>query len=408
MTPDHSLRTQPSRTAAPSSDAMSAPPAPPPPAPAVAAAGGPRTGFVYDGRLGELYGIFLMNLLWTFLTLSIFRFWAKTRMRRYLWSRTSLNGDRFEYTGTGGELFIGFLIVMAVYVVASIAVTALGIMAGPESALSLILQYCLGVTILYLTFVAQYAAQRYRLTRTIWRGISGGMTGSAWAWGFKGMWFSILSLLSLTLAWPWAQMRLIDDRINNSYFGDAKASIQTSSRSLYKSYVIGTLVALLVSGGIAYAAYSYITSNYGDTLAELFSVTEQNPDRAAEYSEAFTVLYVTVIGTYLLIFVVSILAFAAYYAAIAREVARNLALGTLRFATPVTAGAIINRYLWNLVIIVFTLGLGLPIAIHRSMQFLAANIQVIGEIEGSDITHANLPRPKSGEGLLEAFDPGIM
>jgi len=64
----------------------------------------------YDGQLDELYGIFLMNLLWTVLTLGIFRFWAITRIRRYLWSRTRFQGERFEYTGTGGELFIGVLL----------------------------------------------------------------------------------------------------------------------------------------------------------------------------------------------------------------------------------------------------------------------------------------------------------
>lgn len=61
-----------------------------------------------------------------------------------------------------------------------------------------------------------------------------------------------------------------------------------------------------------------------------------------------------------------------------------------------------------MLIIVFTLGLGLPIAIHRTMLFLTRNIDVIGEIDGSEITRADLPRPKFGEGLLEAFDPGIL
>jgi uncharacterized membrane protein YjgN (DUF898 family) len=387
------------------------PPAPPPPAMpgkyGATTPGGTRTGFVYDGKLSELYGIFLMNLLWTILTFSIFRFWAKTRMRRYLWSRTSLSGDRFEYTGTGGELFIGFLIVMAVYVIASIAVTALGIFAGPESPLSMILQYGLGITILYLTFVAQYAAQRYRLTRTIWRGISGGMTGSAWAWGFKGMFFTVLSLLSLTIAFPWAQMRLLDDRFNNSYFGDAKASIQTSSKPIYMHYIIGTVVALVVGGAIGYGSYSYLMAYYGDALTEIF--TQDGPrDHVGEYEAALYSLMIVILGAYLAIIVISILAYASYYVAVAREIATKLSLGGLRFATPLTTGRLISRYLGNILIIIFTLGLGLPIAIHRTMLFLAANIEVIGEIEGSDITHANLPRPKAGEGLLEAFDPGIM
>lgn len=74
------------------------------------AAGG--NGFVYDGRLGELYVLFIKNLLLTIITLGIYRFWAKTRVRRYLWSHTSLFGDRFEYTGTGKELFLGFLIAL--------------------------------------------------------------------------------------------------------------------------------------------------------------------------------------------------------------------------------------------------------------------------------------------------------
>ena len=63
----------------------------------------PHTQFVYDGRLGELYWIFIKNILLMIPTLTIWRFWGKTRMRRYLWSHTSLAGDRFEYTGTGGE-----------------------------------------------------------------------------------------------------------------------------------------------------------------------------------------------------------------------------------------------------------------------------------------------------------------
>ncbi len=64
--------------------------------------------------------------------------------------------------------------------------------------------------------------------------------------------------------------------------------------------------------------------------------------------------------------------------------------------------------LGNTFIFLFTLGLGLPIVIQRSVRFLTDNLQIFGEIEGSQITHANLPRPRYGEGLLEAFDPGLI
>src|ERR1044072_3836965 len=77
----------------------------------------------YDGRIGALYWIFIKNLLLNIITLSIYRFWGKTNLRRYAWSHTTLQGQPFEYTGRGGELFVGFLIVVAFYVVAALAFT---------------------------------------------------------------------------------------------------------------------------------------------------------------------------------------------------------------------------------------------------------------------------------------------
>ena len=55
-----------------------------------------------------------MNALLTLITLGIYRFWAKTNIRRFFWRNVSLLDDPLEYTGTGGELFVGFLIVIAV------------------------------------------------------------------------------------------------------------------------------------------------------------------------------------------------------------------------------------------------------------------------------------------------------
>jgi uncharacterized membrane protein YjgN (DUF898 family) len=92
----------------------------------------------------------------------------------------------------------------------------------------------------------------------------------------------------------------------------------------------------------------------------------------------------------------------------AREVFGKLTMAELRFGTTITIRRIISLMLGNVLIFLFTLGLGLPIVIHRSVRFMTDNIQVYGEIEGSQITHADLPRPRYGEGLLEAFDPGLI
>ncbi|RFA27198.1 hypothetical protein CAI21_15230 [Alkalilimnicola ehrlichii] len=62
----------------------------------------------HHGSGAELFVIYLVNLLLKVITLGIYHFWAVTRVRRYLWAQTSFDGERFEYTGTGRQLFLGF------------------------------------------------------------------------------------------------------------------------------------------------------------------------------------------------------------------------------------------------------------------------------------------------------------
>ncbi len=366
-----------------------------------------RTALLYEGRLGELYRIFLVNLLLTFLTGGLYRFWAKTRLRRYLWSHTSLSGDRFEYTGTGAEMFFGFVIVMVFIVLAQIGMYALAIGSQPGDPIFTVVQFCGGTIILYITFVAQYAAQRYRLTRTLWRGISGGMTGSAWVWGLKGMFFSVLSLLTMTLAWPWAQMRLVDDRINNSFFGDAKASAHTSSKSLYVAYLVGLVIAAVLS----VVAISIISGLIGLMVTKLGLPDQLNLDPANKLKippELIGIILLGAVAFFFAFWTITIVAFSFYQAAMIREIAAKLSLGGLRFATSVTAGALMRRIFGNIFIVLVTLGFGIPIAIHRTMRFIVTNVEVVGNVDGSEISRAHLKRPRMGEGLLEAFDPGFL
>jgi uncharacterized membrane protein YjgN (DUF898 family) len=372
----------------------------------------PSQQFTYDGRLGELFGIFFVNLLLSIVTLGFYRFWAKTRMRRYIWSRVSLNGDAFEYTGTGGELFIGFLIVGGLFIVATILKTVLDLAAPPDSPLPNIAAVLFGLLVVYLIFVARYAAQRYRLTRTLWRGIRGGMTGSAWAWGFKAMLLGVLTAVTLGFAGPWVHMRLLDDRVNNSYFGDAKASMHTTSVPLYVAFLIGMVISWVgIFVVMALCAAVLAASGF---LSEFMTLLGQNADSEEgrrQIDELVKQHLGLLIGLgvffYLSVIVLSLVAFAQYYVAMLREITSKLSMAELRFGTTVTIGRIISLALVNVLVYLVTLGLGLPYVIHRSLRFITDNIQIYGEIEGSEITHADLPRPRYGEGLLEAFDPGL-
>jgi len=88
--------------------------------PAGAAAPGPprppafqRPGF--HGRGGTLFGIHVVNVLLTIVTLGVYYFWAKTRTRKYLVAQTEFLGDRFAYHGTPKELLLGMLKALLVF-----------------------------------------------------------------------------------------------------------------------------------------------------------------------------------------------------------------------------------------------------------------------------------------------------
>ena len=55
--------------------------------------------------------IFVLRIL----TLGIYYFWGKTEVRRRIWSATHLQHQPLEYTGTGKELFLGFLLVLLLF-----------------------------------------------------------------------------------------------------------------------------------------------------------------------------------------------------------------------------------------------------------------------------------------------------
>jgi len=377
-------------------------------------AGQPVQKLEYDGRLGALYWIFIKNLLLNIITLSIYRFWGKTNLRRYAWSHTSLQGHRFEYTGRGGELFIGFLIVVGFYVVGIVLFTVVSLAVGTEA--EVIGRVLVGVLLVYFIFVAQYAAQNYRLTRTLWSGIRGGMTGSAWKYGVKAFLLSLLNLVTLNLATPWVTLRLAEERFNHSYFGNAKASLQASAKSAYLSFIlgfiftiVGMVVAALIAGVVAYAII--MAFDMMPLIQQLVQATEAGvPMEMTEEQETQVGLLIiaAVLVFYLGLTLVAVIAFAPYVAAMFRTIANNLQLAELRFSSEVTAWSYIKLWIGNILLVVLTFGLGLPIAVHRSIRFFCDRVAIHGELDVGRLQQTTLDRPKFGEGLLEAFDPGFL
>lgn len=137
----------------------------------------------FSGDRGEFRRLVTRGAWLGLITFGFYRFWLATDIRRHIWSRTHIDGDAAEYTGQGRELLVGFLFALAILVPIYLVYFLVGIAAEQNTQLSsaplLVLFYLFGQ-------FAIYRARRYRLTRTVWRGVRFWMDGSGWAYCCRG------------------------------------------------------------------------------------------------------------------------------------------------------------------------------------------------------------------------------
>ena len=248
----------------------------------------------FDSKGDRLFGLGLINGLLKILTLGIYSFWGKTEVRRRIWSFTRLNGEPLEYTGTGKELFLGFLIVFGAILLPVLLAGFAVVYAFPGNK-SAIASYQAAVYIAFFMLVgnAIYRAQRFRMSRTRWRGIRGSLEGSPAAYAWAYFWtlvapFGLVALLSGLVSWatgprvgglivvlgfiaalwifPWRANKLQGLMTNNMRFGDRPFSYTGTSGPLYKRYFFAWAGSALIYIGASAAAIAYA---YNAGLVEL-------------------------------------------------------------------------------------------------------------------------------------------
>jgi uncharacterized membrane protein YjgN (DUF898 family) len=81
---------------------------------------------------------------------------------------------------------------------------------------------------------AIYRARRYRLTRTVWRGVRFWMTGSGWAYAMRAALWAVLMPFTLGLILPWREAALERYKMRHSYYGDLQGSFEGRGWDFFK------------------------------------------------------------------------------------------------------------------------------------------------------------------------------
>ncbi|KKC26495.1 YjgN family protein [Sphingomonas sp. SRS2] len=344
------------------------------------------SAFRFEGNWREFAPIAFTNLLLMIVTLGIYRFWATTRERRYLWDRTRFIGAPLEWTGTGKELLIGFVLVLILLGLPLFALqfVAQGLMLRGEigSAIALILTAY--AALLYLYGLARYRTLRYRLSRTFWHGIRGGSDDQGWGYAGTALWKTAVGAFILGVFIPWSMTSLWNDRWNRLSFGSHRFEASANWRPIIGRFLLFYLLPIVgCVGGIGVVAGS-MAGGGGPTPA------------------AFGAIIIGAIVGYAVMGLIAIV----YYAAFLREAIGSLRLNQIGFAFTARTTDWIKLILGHIGLIVITLGIGLIFIGYRNWSFFIRHLEATGEVDLATLTQSTTEEPRQGEGLLDAFDVG--
>lgn len=212
----------------------------------------------FNGPRGELFWLLIKNFFLNLITLGIYRFWARTRLRSYFWRNVAIDDEPLEYVGRGLELFIGFLIVMGILFSIGIPYTVLQflVISAPKP-VQISLQVSYYLLILVLIQIAIFRARRYRLTRTVWRGIRCGQDGESLRFTLISCLWYIPVVLTLGFAAPWRRVAIQRYLMDNTRYGRQHFRFDGSGRDLFPKWCGIPAIWLLMVGLMIYLNPEY-------------------------------------------------------------------------------------------------------------------------------------------------------
>ena len=338
--------------------------------------------FRFEGNAAEYFGIWIVNLFLTVITLGIYSAWAKVRTQRYFYGNTLVAGSAFDYTADPVKILYGRIIAVTMLVSYQLAFT-FTLTAGYVVLLLLVVF----APLIYLSSIA------FRMRYSAWRGMHFGFdrdTGRAYllfapvmvyvvAVVFAPLLFDVsledlpveedpdaeippelrdfflfnaaLTFFPLLLfpLWQCFYFRFVGNRVR---FGRTGFSLALKVSSFYRIY---GLAFLLGFGGFMMVAF--ILFSMGDALV----------------SGAAPGLVVTVV-LYSMLVTVYVLVYAYYRTHMTNLIYSSIHLEKISFESTLRFAPMFFLYLTNTLGIVATLGLAIPWAKVRTVRYRAANM----------------------------------
>ena len=279
----------------------------------------------FNGDHGQLVGLRIMNNILIVLTLGIYYPWARASYLKYIYGESEYTGTRFIFHGTGKEMFIGFL--KAIGIIVGLYVFLLVCIFSHVMALIILGMITFYIAILILIPIAIHGSNKYRLSRTSWRGIHFGYRGNLKEFMSLFLREVFLTIVTFGIYGSWMHVKITKYMRSNTRFGNIEFKFEGEGSDLFLIKLKGLFLTILTLGIYAFWYYKELI--------------------------AFEINHTKIIQN-------------------GKEI---------KIRSSMTAGQIFGLVITNYLIIIFTLGIGTGIAINRIMRTAMQNIEFDTEID---------------------------
>ncbi len=404
-----------------------------------------HTPIVFQGKISEYFGIWIVNLLLSIVTLGIYSAWAKVRRKKYFYNNTLIDNVGFDYHANPKAILKGRIIAVALF-----ALYAYGKASSPILAGAVLLLFIIALPWLVVR------GSIFNARNTSHRGLRFDFVGTlrqAARVYFKLPLFTGLTLGAMA---PYAAHERKQFIVNNHRFGLSQFDMNRVVKGFYKVYLIvfivpfiGILAAIAIPAYQAYVTKAKAAAQYTQlTIPNVQAFTPINThmilaaneapiEQAAEVAEPvemtaeeekaleemmkqqqekatedkmkewLTSPLAWLIGLGgLLLYGFFIFGFLAYFQArIGNLIWNNTTLDKLSFKSSLRARDFFWLYFSNMVAIMLTFGLATPWAQIRMAKYRTSKLQIIGDVDFDQFVGDKKAEVKAtGEEIADMFD----
>jgi uncharacterized membrane protein YjgN (DUF898 family) len=335
----------------------------------------------FTGSGAEYFGIWIVNILLTIVTLGIYSAWAKVRRLQYFYRHTEVAGSSFDFHGSPTRILIGRVIALVMLIAYNYSVRL-------HSMTTIVVLAAIAVVMPWLL----RNSFRFRLYNTSWRGtrfhFRGTVAGAYRVFLLNGF----LALITLYVMAPFMHQRLKAYQHDNSWFGRTRCSFHARAGQFYMIYLLLLVTIVVFAIVIGF-------SGIGGALASLSQAQKNGgPVNPYAFYKAAAVLYAALILMGLSIGPV-------FHALITNLIWNNTRVGEHRIECNMSPWVLIWITASNFVLVVLTLGLFIPWAMVRLARFQLESVRLL---PAGDLQEFVAAEPETvgaiGEEAATAFD----